>query len=209
MLARSERMAVGRKSPGTAVAFDAAPGWKSLVWSVVAYLALFSAFLGTVLLAARFQPLSTANFATGASTQSNANVLRVEYRSGGTFSLGFLLANGGPLPVKVLRIQMTGKNELLIPVKQQTASKRYAGSLGATDPNLAKFLPFTVSGGDRRWIVIRTRFGNCARFPAGAYSTYSRVLVTYTVIGFTKHAWVELPKDIRVDSPADSGCPAR
>jgi hypothetical protein len=29
------------------------------------------------------------------------------------------------------------------------------------------------------------------------------------MLGFTKHAWVELPKDIRVDSPADSACPTR
>jgi hypothetical protein len=57
--------------------------------------------------------------------------------------------------------------------------------------------------------VLRTRFGNCARFAAGSFETYTRMQVTYSMVGFTKHAWVDLPKDIRVDSPPDSACPTR
>jgi hypothetical protein len=202
-------MAVGRKSPGAGVAYDTAWRWKARAWSLVIYLLVLAAVGGIVLFAARYQPLSTTNFASGAVSQSNAKVVRLEYKAGGTFALGFLLVNDGPVPVKILRMQMTGKNELLIPVRLETASKRYAGSIAAGDPNLDKFIPFTISGGDRRWVVLRTRFGNCARFSPGAYTTYTQLLVTYTVSGFTKHAWVPLPKDIRVDSPDSAACPAR
>ena len=96
-----------------------------------------------------------------------------------------------------------------IPVRVETAANRYAGSLVEGDPVLEKFLPFTLAGGDRRWVVVRTRFGNCDRFAAGASETYTRFQVTYSVFGLTKQAWVQLPKDIGVDSPRDSGCPAR
>ena len=57
--------------------------------------------------------------------------------------------------------------------------------------------------------MVRTRFGNCGRFAAGASQTYTRFKVTYSVLGFTKHAWVPLPKDIGVDSPPDFACPSR
>jgi hypothetical protein len=57
--------------------------------------------------------------------------------------------------------------------------------------------------------VVRTRFGNCGRFAAGALETYTRFKVTYSVLGLTKHAWVPLPKDIGVDSPPDFACPSR
>jgi hypothetical protein len=133
----------------------------------------------------------------------------VAYTSGGTFSFGFLVVNDGPLPVKIQRIQMTGQNQLLVPVRLETAGKRYAGSLGEGDPSLEKFLPFTLAGDDRRWVVVRTRFGNCGRLPAGTFETYTQFQVTYSVLGLTKHAWVSLPRDIRVDSPPDFACPAR
>jgi hypothetical protein len=29
------------------------------------------------------------------------------------------------------------------------------------------------------------------------------------VLAFTKHVWVPLPKDVRVDSPPDTACPTR
>jgi hypothetical protein len=117
--------------------------------------------------------------------------------------------NDGPLPVKIQRIQLTGQSHLLIPVRLETAAKRYAGSLGEGDASLERFLPFTLAGDDRRWIVVRTRFGNCGRFAAGAFETYTQFRVTYSVLGLTKHAWVPLPKDIRVDSPPDFACLAR
>ena len=94
-------------------------------------------------------------------------------------------------------------------LRLETAAKRYAGSLSEFDPSLEKFLPFTLAGGDRRWIVVRTSLGNCGRFAAGTSETYTRFKVTYSVLGFTKHAWVPLPKDIGVDSPPDFTCPSR
>jgi hypothetical protein len=136
-------------------------------------------------------------------------MVRVEYATGGTFSFGFLLVNDGPVPLKIERIQVTGQNELLIPVRLETAAKRDAGSLGVGDPDLDKFIPFTLDGGDRRWIVVRTRFANCGRFAPDAFETYTQFQVTFSALGLTKHAWVSLPKDIRVDSPPDYACPAR
>jgi hypothetical protein len=58
-------------------------------------------------------------------------------------------------------------------------------------------------------MVVRTRFANCARFPAGDFQTFTRFQVTYSVLGFTKHVWVQLSKNIRVSSPPTSACPAR
>jgi hypothetical protein len=58
-------------------------------------------------------------------------------------------------------------------------------------------------------LVVRMRFANCGRFEADAFETYTQFEVTYSVLGLTKHAWVALPKDIRVDSPPDYACPAR
>ncbi|HEX9123215.1 MAG TPA: hypothetical protein VF984_07635 [Actinomycetota bacterium] len=202
-------MSVVRKSPRAVTSYDPVVRWKARAWGLVAYLAVLAAVATIVLFAVRYQPLSAANLASGPVTQSGGNMVRVGYANGGTFAFGFLVVNDGPLPVKIQRIQVTGQSELLVPVRLETAAKRYAGSLGEGDPSLDEFLPFTLAGGDRRWIVVRTRFGNCGRFAAGAFETYTRFQVTYSVLGFTKHAWVPLPKDIRVDSPPDWACPAR
>ena len=191
------------------MAYDPAARWSARAWALVAYLAVLAVVAAIVLFAVRYQPLSAANIASGAVAQSDPNMVRVGYANGGTFSFGFLVVNDGQLPVKIQRIQMTGQSHLLVPVRVETAAKRYAGSLGEGDPSLEEFLPFTLAGGDRRWIVIRTRFGNCDRFAAGAFETYTRFQATYSVLGLTRHAWVQLPRDIWVGSPPDSACPAR
>ena len=202
-------MSVVRKSPRAVTAFDPVARWRARAWALVAYLAVLATVAAIVLFAMRYQPLSAANLASGPVASSGTNTVRVGYENGGTFSFGFLIVNDGQLPVKVQRIQMTGQSHLLVPVRVETAAKRYAGSLGEGDPSLEKFLPFTLAGGDRRWIVIRTRFGNCDRFAAGAFETYTRFQATYSVLGLTKHALVQLPRDIWVGSPPDSACPAR
>jgi hypothetical protein len=201
-------MSFARKSPGTFMSYDTIARWKARAWGLVAYLVVLAGVAGIVLFAVRYQPLSAGNFASGPVTESG-NMVRVEYATGGTFSFGFLLVNDGPVPLKIERIQVTGQNELLIPVRLETAAKRDAGSLGVGDPDLDKFIPFTLDGGDRRWIVVRTRFANCGRFAPDAFETYTQFQVTFSALGLTKHAWVSLPKDIRVDSPPDSACPAR
>jgi len=202
-------MGVVRKSPGAVMAYDPVVRWKARAWALVAYLAVLAAVSAIVLFALRYQPLSAANFASGPVTSSGANVVRVGYANGGTFSFGFLVVNDGPLPVKIQGIHVTGQSDLLVTVRLETAAKRDAGSLSEFDPSLEKFLPFTLAGGDRRWIVVRTRFGNCADFEAGDLDTYTHFNVTYSVLGFTKHALVPLPKDIGVDSPPDFACPTR
>ena len=161
-------MGVSRKSSGSVMAYDPVARWSARAWALVAYLAVLALVAGIVLFAVRYQPLKAANFASGSVTSSSANVVRVGYANGGTFSLGFLVVNDGPLPVKIQRIQVTGQNDLLVTVGLETAAQRYAGSLTQGDPSLDKFLPFTLAGGDRRWIAVRTRFGNCGRFAAGA-----------------------------------------
>jgi hypothetical protein len=202
-------MSFARKSPGTFIGYDTVARWKARAWGLVAYLVVLAGVAGIVLFAVRYQPVSSANFASGSGTESGPNMLRLYYTSGGTFSFGFMLVNDGPVPLKIQRIQLTGQDELLIPVRLETATKRYGGSLGVGDPDLEKFVTFTLDGNDRRWIVVRTRFANCGRFEADAFETYTQFEVTYEVLGFTKHAWVSLPKDIRVDSPPDYACPAR
>ena len=202
-------MGVVRKSSGTVMAYDPVVRWRARAWALVAYLAVLGVVSAIVLFAVRYQPLSAANFASGPVTSSGPNMVQVGYANGGTFSFGFLIVNEGQLPVEIQEIQITGQSQLLVPVRLETASKRYAGSLGEGDPSLDRFLPFTLVGGDRRWIVVRTRFANCDRFAAGASETYTRFKVTYRVLGLTKHAWVPLPKDIGVDSPPDFACPTR
>jgi len=202
-------MSVVRKSPKAVTAFDPVARWTARAWALVAYLAVLAAVAAIVLFAVRYQPLSATNFASGPVAQSAPTMVRLEYANGAAFSFGFLIVNDGQLPVSIQRIQMTGQSHLLIPVRVETAAQRYAGGLSEVDPSLDKFHPFTLAGGDRRWIVVRTRFGNCDRFAAGASETYTRFQVTYRVLGFTKHAWVELPKDIGVGSPPDLACPAR
>jgi hypothetical protein len=202
-------MGVVRKHSGTVMAYDPGSRWAARAWALVAYLAVLAVVAGIVVFAVRFQPLTAANFASGPVTSSGANVVRVAYANGGTFSFGFLVVNDGPLPVKIQRIQVTGQNDLLVTAGIETAAKRYAGSLAQGDPSLDKFLPFTLAGGDRRWIVVRTHFGNCANFDPGALDTVTHFNVTYSVLGFTKNAVVPLPKDIGVDSPPDFACPTR
>jgi len=191
------------------MAYDPAVRWRARAWALVAYLAVLAAVAAIVLFALRYQPLSVANFASESVAQSDSKMVRVGYANGEMFSFGFLVVNDGPFPVKIQRIQTTGQSALLVPVRLETAAKRYAGSLGQGDPSLEKFLPFTLAGGDRRWIVVRTRFGNCDRFAVGAFETYTRFQVTYSVLGLTKHSWVRLPGAIRVDSPPDVACPTR
>jgi hypothetical protein len=202
-------MSVGRKSSGTVMAYDPAVRWRARAWALAAYLVVLAAVAGIVLFALRYQPLSAANLASDPVTQSDSKMVRLGYENGGTFSFGFLVVNDGPLPVKIQRIHFTGQNDLLVTVRLETAAKRDAGSLGQGDPSLDKFLPFTLAGGDRRWIVVRTRFGNCADFEAGHFEPHRGFNVTYTVLGLTKQARVPLPKDIGVDSPPDFACPTR
>src|SRR5262245_53985708 len=202
-------MSVVRKSPGAVMAYDPVVRWKARAWALVAYLAVLATVAAIVLFAIRYQPLSAANCASWPVARSDQNMVRVAYENGGTFSFGFLIVNEGQLPVRIQKIQVTGQNELLVPVRVETAAKRYAGSLGEGDASLERFLPFTLAGTDRRWIVIRARFGNCGRFAAGSFETYTRFQVTFTVLGLTKHVWIPLPKDIGVDSPPDYACPAR
>jgi hypothetical protein len=200
-------MSVARKSRDV-VAYDPVVRPAARAWALITYLAVFAIVAGVVVFALRYQPLSAANLASDAASQSGPTLV-ARYQEGATFSLGFLLVNDGPLPLKIQAIRMTGPNELLTPVKIETAPARYAGRLGETDPSLGRFLPFTLAGGDRRWIVVRTVFGNCRGFAFGAFETYTRFQVTYSTLGLTKHVWVALPKDVRVDSPPDSACPAR
>ena len=202
-------MSVVRKSPSAVTAFDPVARWTARAWALVAYLAVLATVTAIVLFAVRYQPLTAANLVSGPVASSGTNTVRVGYEDGGTFSFGFLIVNEGQLPVKIQRIQMSGQNQLLVPVRLETAAKRDAGRLGEGDPSLEKFLPFTLAGADRRWIVVRTRFGNCDRFAAGAVETYTRFQVTYSVLGLTKHAWVPLPSGVRVDSPPDVACPTR
>jgi hypothetical protein len=201
-------MSFARKGPATFVGYDTVARWKARFWGLVAYVVVLASVAGVVLFAVRYQPVASANFSSGPVTESG-HMIRVQYTGGGTFSFGFMLVNNGPVPLKIQRIHLTGPDELLVPVRLETATKRYAGSLGVGDPDLDKFIQFTLDGSDRRWIVVRTRFANCGRFEADAFTTYTQFLVTYSVLGFTKHAWVSLPKDIRVDSPPDYACPAR
>src|ERR671910_491622 len=149
-------MSVVRKSRGAVMAYDPAGRWKARAWALVAYLVVLAAVGAIVLFALRYQPISAANFTSEPVPQSEPNLIRVAYTSGGTFSFGFLLVNDGPLPVKIQRIQMTGRNQLLAPVRLETAGNRNAGSLGEGDPSLERFPPFTRAGDDRRWIVVRT-----------------------------------------------------
>jgi len=202
-------MGVGRKSSGTVMAYDPAVRWSARAWALVAYLAVLAVVAGIVVFAVRYQPLTAANFASGPVTSSGADVVRVGYVNGGSFSFGFLVVNDGPLPVQIQRIQFTGQNDLLVTVGLETAAKRYARSLAEGDPSLDKFLPFTLAGGDRRWIAVRTRFGNCANSDEGVIRTYTHITMTYRVLGFTKSAIVPLPKDIGVESPPDYACPTR
>lgn len=202
-------MGVVRKSPSAVATYDPVVRWKARAWGLVAYLAVLAAVAAIVLFAVRYQPLSAANLASGPVARSDPNMVRVGYTGGGTFSFGFLIVNDGRFPVKIQRIQLTGQSQLLVPVRVETAAKRDAGSLGESDPSLEKFIPFTLAGADRRWIVVRTRFGNCDRFAAGTVQTYTRFRVTYSVLGLTKHAWVPLPKNIGVESPPDFACPTR
>jgi hypothetical protein len=209
MLNGEANMTVGKKNFHPVVSYDPAVRWKARAWALVAYLVVLAAVAAVVLFAVRYQPLSAANLASDAVPQPGRDMIVPEYAAGHSFSFGFLLANDGPLPVKILSVKVTGPNELLIPVRIETASKRDAGSLSEADPELDKFIPFTLAAGDRRWIVLRTRFGNCARFQPGAFVAYTRFQVTYTMLGFTKHAWVRLPRGIRVESPPAAACPAR
>ena len=202
-------MSVVRKSRGAVMAYDPTERWQARAWALIAYLAVLAGVAAIVLFALRYQPVSAANFASEPGAQSDPRMVRLEYTNGGTFSFGFLVVNDGSLPVKIQRIHITGRNGLLVPVRLETAGKRYAGSVGEGDAALERFLPFTLAGGDRRWVVVRTRFGNCGRFAAGAVETYTQFQVTYSVLGLTKRAWVQLPKDIRVDSPPDYACPTR
>jgi hypothetical protein len=197
-----------RKSPGTAAAYQPVVRPTARAWALVTYLAVFGFVAGVVFFAVRYQPLSTANLASDGASPSGRTLV-LPYRVGVTTALGFLLLNDGPLPLEIHAIQLSGRNELLTPVKLETAPGRYAGRLGVTDPSLEKFHPFTLTGGDRRWIVVRMSFANCDRFADGSFETLTRFQVTYTSLGLTKHVWVPLPRDVRIDSPPDAACPGR
>lgn len=199
-----------RKRPSTTPAYDPALRMQARLWGLFFYMIVLSLLAAVVVFVVRYQPLSTGNFtSSGPVTADGANGIRVAYTGGGTFSFGFLLINDGPVPLTINRIQVTGPNELLVPLKVELAAKRDAGAIGVGDPALERFLQFSLGAGDRKWIVVRTQFGNCARFAQGTFETYTQFLVTFKVGPFTKHAWVPLPRNIRVDSPPDWACPAR
>ena len=199
-----------RKRPPTTAPYDPALRMQARLWGLFFYLIVI-AFLGAVVFfVVRYQPLSTGNFtSSGPVTADGANGIRVAYTGGGTFSFGFLLINDGPVPLTIDKVQFTGPNELLVPLKVEMAAKRDAGAIGVGAPGLERFMQFSLGAGDRSWIVVRTEFEICARFAQGTFETYTQFLVTFKVGPFTKHAWVPLPRNIRVDSPPDWACSAR
>ena len=199
-----------RKRPSTTPAYNPAVRMQARLWGLFFYLIVL-AFLGAVVVfVVRYQPLSTGNFtSSGPVTADGANGIRVAYAGGGTFSFGFLLINDGPVPMTIDKVQFTGPNELLIPLKVEMAEKRDAGAIGVGATGLERFIQFSLGAGDREWIVVRTEFSNCVRFPAGTFETYTQFLVTFKVGPFTKHAWIPLPRNIRVESPSDALCPTR
>ncbi len=54
--------------------------------------------------------------------------------------------------------------------------------------------------------MLQTHSANGARFAQGPFEAYTQFIMTFEGGPNTKHAWVPLPKDIRVDSPPDSAC---
>jgi len=194
----------GRPMPATVLRSR----WSERLLGLVVYLLVLAVLAALVVFAVRYQPLTIGNFASSEPVRTG-NMIHPVYTNGSTFSFGFMLINDGPVPLNLQRIQFTGNEELLAPVRVETSEKRGAGSIAVGDPSLEKFLPFSLDGGGRRWIVIRTQFSNCDRYPAGTFTTFWRLKVTYRVLAFTKSAWIELPRDIRVDSPPDFACPSR
>ena len=183
--------------------------WSERLLGLVVYLIILAILATMVVFAVRYQPLTIGNFVSSEPVGTESNMISPAYVEGGTFSFGFMLINDGPVPVTVERIQFTGNDELLAPLRMETANRRDAGALASGDPALQKFLGFSLDGGGRQWIVVRTSFANCDRYPASTFTTFWRLKVTYRMLAYTKSAWIELPKDIRVDSPPDYACPSR
>ena len=183
--------------------------WSERLLGLVVYLIILAILATMVVFAVRYQPLTIGNFVSSEPVGAGSNMISPVYTEGGTFSFGFMLINDGPVPVTVERIQFTGNDELLAPIRIEMANRRDAGAIAPGDPSLQKFLRFSLDGGGRQWIVVRTSFANCDRYPARTFTTFWRLKVTYRMVAYTKSAWIELPKDIRVDSPPDYACPSR
>ena len=183
--------------------------WSARAWALFAYLAVLAVVAGIVVFAVRYQPLTAANFTSGPVTSSGANVVRVGYADGGTFSFGFLLVNDGPLPVK-------------IPGHPGHRPERPAGHGGARDGgetvrrpsrpgrSLARQVP-SVHVGRRRSPVDRgpDALRELRSLRGGRLPDVHAVQRDLQRARLHEARLVPFPKDIGVDSPPDYACPTR
>ncbi|MBI3648276.1 MAG: hypothetical protein HY240_05970 [Actinobacteria bacterium] len=174
---------------------------------IVGSLVLVAAAIAAVV---RYQPLGTANFGSCAPFSPGANAVRPVYREGKSCAIGLSLANEGRIPVRVIGIGTPFPQGGLLTLTDVQLARPPDGRVYTTaagDPSLQPFAAFSLGHGDKRWVVLRSRFGNCDRYAVGTSATWVAVEVTYEVLGVTKHQWVRLPMRVDVASPAN--CPGR
>ena len=173
-------------------------------WVLVAVLLAIVVVVASGIAAlARYQPLSASGWAGCGPGKSGPHVMKPTYREGGICVVGFSLFNDGVLPVRVIGVEAPGgERDLLILDYVRMSRPGAGGQMAPGDPSLEPLGPFSLGHGGSRWIVLTSRFGNCADWDPGVSQKWLSVVVTYEVLGFTKHQWVKLPMSVEVAAPA-------
>jgi hypothetical protein len=124
------------------------------------------------------------------------------------FSIGFELINDGSVPLRVTAISMppaTGHDLLTWSAPLLDPQDRGSNRLERLSP----FAPFTLSGGDAVWVVLRGTFGNCTAFPAPPAGVTTSQSWSTADVGFRwagvvpRHQAIPLPTVVEVARPAD------
>jgi hypothetical protein len=176
---------------------------KARMWATIGGLAVL-ALAGSV---AVFL-LHLAPFRTGSSDstvppslqlESHGRTQTLRFQRGARVREGLELANDGMVPVEIVGFSLP-PSESLLSLAAVEMAKAGAGS-GSDDPALRSFGPFTLSGGESRWVVLRLQMSGCHSVPRGSTTTVAAVDVTFRVFGIQRHQQISLPVTFEVARP--------
>jgi hypothetical protein len=155
---------------------------------------------------ANYQPLNTGSYKPGRSCVDAIEVWvpephrRIDVGSvtcrlkGATVAWGFSLENGGPIPIRVRYVHYLRDPGAAGPLDPLTVELHDPVADNGSE-DFQPFAPFTLEPGDQRLIRFSSRLN---RDCGDVYTIMPTVVLTYEVLGITRHDELLAPVQLRV-----------
>lgn len=132
------------------------------------------------------------------------------YRQGASFSYAVSLRNNGDLPITITGVD-TGDGLSLL---RTTGIYVLPGNSIATwgnnlTPNLNEpFQSFTLGPGQEQDLLVKNVFDGCRNYAPSTGEGFVALHVSFTILGFTRHTWVDFGNPMFSITSPDT-CPGR